>query len=152
MASFCAVMMVKEDKPIIERVVDYYLDLGASRVVVFYDGDPDFEVDDRAGRLDFVHANEAFWHTMQGSRPDCHGRRQVALYRSVIDEMSEDWILFVDCDEFLVSSLPITTALGNVPEGVDILRVRNVEAICGPGDDREVDLGARWFRKRAQRE
>ena len=150
MASFCTVLWAKEEKPVLDRVVDFYLDQGASRVAVFFDEDPDFDMDTRGGRLEFVAANEAFWRDLEGGRPDSHEKRQDTIYRHTISERSEDWILFLDCDEFLVSQRPIAEALDQVPEDVDIVRVQNVEAIWGPGDDRNAPLGARWFRRPAK--
>lgn len=149
MASFCVVLWAKEEKHVLDRVVDYYLERGAHRVAVFFDGDPGFEIDPRDGRLEFVAANEAFWADLQGARPDNHEARQDTIYRHAISQRPEDWILFIDCDEYLVCERPIAEALGQLPDEIEIMRVRNVEAIWGPGDDREAHLGARWFRRPA---
>ncbi|MEL6540768.1 MAG: glycosyltransferase family 2 protein [Pseudomonadota bacterium] len=146
MANFCAVIMAKEEKAVIDRVVDYYLDLGATRAVVYFDGTPDFSMDDRGGRLDFIIADEAFWVPITGRRSEMYDVRQTSMYKYAIEQAYEEWLFFVDCDEYLVSSRPISEILDHVPETEDILRVHNVEAVWGPGDDRDKYLGATWFR------
>lgn len=146
MANFCAVIMAKEEKAVIDRVVDFYLAAGAASAVVFFDGIPDFTMDSRAGRLNFVTCDDAFWQPITGERPKMYDPRQEGLYQHAIKEAYEEWLFFVDCDEFLISDRPISTFLDEVPTDEDILRIANVEAVWGPGDDRDEPLGAHWFR------
>jgi len=148
MATFCAVIMAKEDRSVIDRVVDYYIAKDAEQVVVYFDGEPDFAMDDREGRLRFVACDDSFWQAVIGSgTPELYDTRQVGIYEHAISVVTQDWILFIDCDEYLVSDRPISAFLDEVPASEDILRVPNIEAVWGPGDDRDEHLGARWFRQ-----
>lgn len=146
MATFCAVIMAKEDKSVIDRVVDYYIAKGAAKVVVYFDGDPEFSMDDRGSRLHFIVCDESFWQPITSKIPEIYDIRQIKIYEHAIGMVTEDWIFFVDCDEYLVSDRPISAFLDDVPASEDILRVRNIEAVWGPGDDRNKHLGARSFR------
>jgi len=146
MATFCAVIMAKEDQSVIDRVVDYYIAKGAAKVVVYFDGEPDFSMDDRGDRLRFIVCDESFWQPITGGTPEAYDIRQVGIYEHAISSVSQEWVFFVDCDEYLVSDRPISAFLDDVPAAENILRIPNVEAVWGPGDNRDEHLGARWFR------
>ncbi len=146
MATFCVVLITNDGKAVVDRFIDHYVGLGADRIAVFFDSAPDFEIDDYDGRVETTVCDDEFWESIAGERPDVFNIRQRALYSFVLSCRSEDWIFFVDSDEFLVSSRRMAQILDEVPEDLHILRIKNVEAVWGPGDDRNAPLGARWFR------
>ncbi len=146
LTSFCVVLVANEAREPIERFIDHYLGLGAAQVSVFYDGTADFSLPDREGRVVFTNCDTEFWKKLLGARPVIWNDRQRGLYAHAIEQRQEDWVLLIDCDEYLVSERPVSDVLSDIPSDIDIVRIRNVEAIWGPGDDRHSLLGARWFR------
>jgi hypothetical protein len=146
MATFSVVIVAKEDRSIIDRLVDYYLGIGAKQITVYYDGTAEFEPVERPGLFTFVQCTDYFWKELGTVRPDALEQRQAALYGHALDRSDADWLLLVDTDEILAGDEPVAQALDRIPAGVDVLRVPNAEAIWSPDDDPNVDFGARCFR------
>jgi hypothetical protein len=147
MATFSVVIVAKEDHSILDRLVAYYLGIGAEHITIYYDGSADFEPAERPGLFTFIHCTEQFWKDeIRVVRPDALEERQAILYSHALDRTDTDWLLLVDSDELLAGDEPVGPALDLIPADVDVLRVPNAEAIWSPDDDPYADFGTRSFR------
>ena len=80
MATFSVVIVAKEDRSIIGRLVDYYLGIGAKHITIYYDGSADFEPVDRPGLFTFIQCTAQFWREIGQVRSEALEGRQALLY------------------------------------------------------------------------
>ena len=139
--------MMRETPDVIRRFAAFYRAAGAERILVYYDG----ALDDRGGMVpDDVVLTECtaeFWkETCVVGRPDHLEAAQGKVYSHAARTNTSDWLLVVDADEFLVGG-SIRSMLSRVPDEIEALRIRNVEAAWGPGDDITRPFASTDFRK-----
>ncbi|MCB1418178.1 MAG: glycosyltransferase family 2 protein [Notoacmeibacter sp.] len=145
MAGFSVVTMVREDPAIIEHFARYYAALGADRIFICFDGytpEPELAAQGR----ELVVVDEDFWRIAGISRPDALEARQHAAYAHCLARCETDWLLVVDCDEYVFGPRPVATFLDGVPQDVDGIRLRTAEAVWGEGDELSEPWGSSHFR------
>lgn len=146
--TFCVCAMVREDADILVRFSDYYLDLGAQEVLLFYDGIP--PEDPRLDRpnLTLVACDDSFWAAQpERVRPRSVDAAQGICYRVARQRSTADWLWITDADEFLIAPTPVSDLLAAIPADVSALRIPTAEAVWGPGDDPDKDFGCTYFRR-----
>jgi hypothetical protein len=131
--TFQVVTMALERADLINRFTRYYLDIGASKVVVCHDGPVPAGVT-RADAIEHIALDDAFWAAAPEPRPDDHLFRQKVAHQYAVEHADTDWTLVVDIDEYLAAPTPFAQVLGRLPPQDQSIRIRNAEAVWGPGD------------------
>jgi hypothetical protein len=141
------VATVKATLPEYLAFAAHHLDLGAHRVWLHLDdpADPAFDLLEGRKGLRAIRCDDAYWQRLCGGRPDTHQERQTRNATRLFRRAPVDFLLHVDVDEFLISDIDIPTALSNLPQGQDILRVEPFEALHDPGLPDDI-FTARHFR------
>lgn len=146
MASFSVCILARETPDVLARIVNHYLRLGATRVRIFFDGEAkEAQIPEQDG-LDFVVCDLEFWNRHIGQPPSDLDHAIQTVFRVAHESAITDWQFFCDADEFLVSEQPISQILDRVHVSEVALRVMNVEAIWGPGDDPRNEFGCTYMR------
>jgi len=150
MASFTVVSMVKEDPEFLKVFCRFFTDLGAARIVLYYDGSAEeaasLEVLAKLGPVTTIACDDAFWTTEGVSRPQVVSHRQTHLFTKAFMEADTDWLLACDADELLITETPFQAWLDTVPAEVEAVKFPTAEAVWGPGEDIEAAFSNRHFR------
>ncbi len=125
--------MVLERPDIINRFIHYYQGIGASHLALYHDGPVPDGLTTGDG-ITHTAMDAAFWANQESARPADHILRQLIAYEESVRTDASEWSLIVDIDEFLTSPIPISQILQRLGPDEDALRIRNVEAVWGPGD------------------
>ncbi|MCB1381795.1 MAG: glycosyltransferase family 2 protein [Notoacmeibacter sp.] len=145
MAGFSVVTMVREDPAIVGHFARYYRSLGAERIFICFDGyTPEPEL--AAPGRELIVIGDDFWRMAGGKRPEALEARQHAAYAHCLARCQSEWLLVVDCDEYVFGPEPVAALLDTVPDGIDGIRLRTAEAVWGHGDDVTMPWGATHFR------
>jgi len=143
--TFQVVALALERADLINRFATYHLGVGAKRVVIYHDGPLDPGLHHGNNIQHFV-ADDGFWASLGITRPEDSNQRQRAVYGHAAEQAEVDWTFPLDIDEFLVAPTPLAQSLSRIPASDLALRIRNEEAVWGPGDRLGSTLGATWFR------
>lgn len=132
----CATVL--EPAPLICAFAAHYRALGASKITLFLDA-PDPDLAERLRKLPTCHVvqcDEPYWTDVRGKRkrPPSHIKRQLENVYACAQECEADWLLHVDADEFLTSTVPVSACLTALPDVVDCVKVNNVERIFPAGE------------------
>ena len=144
--SFSVVAVVLETQNVLRRFVDYYIDLGAVEIVLFYDGVVPDELKDLGEKVKVVQCDDGFWDRLGTPRPYLFFARQNAIYQAHAPAAQGEWLLVVDADEFVLGDGPVKDLLVRVPEEVVSLRLPTAEAVYAPDDDEDAIFGSTWYR------
>ena len=115
------------------RFAAHHIDAGADLVHIYLDApDPEaFAALDDHPNCRVTVCDDAYWKTCVGQRPAMVEPRQSAnashAYRRHADL---DWIAHLDVDEFLVGARPVGETLAALPDDIDTVRVRPMEALA----------------------
>ncbi|MWD30032.1 hypothetical protein E0K89_021380 [Aquicoccus sp. SCR17] len=109
----------------------HYLALGASEIQVFLDR-PQATCASLLARLPGVTVtlcDGEHWARASrfGRRPDTVTQRQLENAALAYARSGVDWLMHVDCDEFLLPTLPFHEILAGAPDNVEYLHFRNLE-------------------------
>lgn len=150
MYDFEVVVMTNAPLAQIEFFCKKYLDLGASKISIYYDRN-DFALNDERVLCVNVYGN-LFWNGIGMTRPSLVEDRQREIYNYAYRKASTDWVLFVDIDEFIHFNGNLEKVLKICPENVPGIRFPTIEAVFAY-DQRNLyeDFGARLFRKSGNR-
>jgi hypothetical protein len=114
----------------IQAFIAYHLQLGASKIHIFFDDpdDPAFSVvrgipGVRATRCDSKH-----WERYNG-RPEQHQNRQARNAMRAYFSTSVSWLCHIDIDEFLFPKQSISEIVSSLPAEQSMLRMEPFEAI-----------------------
>ena len=144
MADLAVVSMMRETPDVIERFIEYYRRLGASDILIYFDG-PEAERPDVAGARFIMLTPQRL--AALGSVGDALSDRQQCCFRDAYDHrVSADWMLVVDADEFVFGDCSLQELLDAVPEQVEAVVFPTAEAVWGPGDDPLEAFGCTVFR------
>lgn len=145
-ATFSVTVMMREDRDVVERFISFYRHAGAEHIYIYFDGatEPLAGLDLTSVTLEAC--TPEFWHALCGGRPQTLDGCLWATHKYSAMRHSSDWLLVVDADEFLVGG-SVSEMLALVPDDIEALRLRNVEAVWGPGDDLLEPFGCSYFRK-----
>jgi hypothetical protein len=145
--------MMRESPDVVRRFCQYYRQIGAEDVLMFWDGNPRgeerhaLENAARAGGSSLVFCDDDFWRGLGVDGPNLHLEAlQSRIYHFGYEQCKSDWMFFWDADEFLVSPVSVSDVLKAIPEDVQSLRVQNFEAVWGPDDDSSEAFGCSYFR------
>lgn len=144
--TFSVTAMMREEPEVVQRFVDFYRAAGAETIFVYFDGPVDLLAGLDLAGVELIECNEAFWQKTSGGRPAALAQGLWATHTRSANHHGSDWLLIVDADEFLTGG-SIRDMLAHVPGHVESLRVRNVEAVWGPGDDITKAFGSTHFRR-----
>ncbi|MFC0588225.1 glycosyltransferase family 2 protein [Novosphingobium aquiterrae] len=143
-ADFEVVVMALCPEEHFRRFCDYYLDQGASRILVFHDGDPGFSPNDC--RIEATVCDSAFWAATGQERPFSVEERQRFIYRQVYARCQARWLLIVDIDEFVFGPKPLDRFFGALDGEPDCVRFTSAEAVYLASENLTRDFGASTFR------
>lgn len=146
MASFSVCVLARENPKVLKRVVTHYSMLGADRVRIFFDGEKDEAQVPEIEGMDLKVCDKAFWMREIGALPDDLNHAIRTVFQFAHESATSDWQFFCDADEFLVSKRPIDRLLQDLPADAEALRVMNLEAVWGPGDDTSKEFGCTYMR------
>lgn len=150
--SFSVTLCARESLSVLRSFVEYYQRAGAEQIFLYIDDEK--EVSDAAcGALkpyrlvSVTGCDGDFW---KKEYPDedvpTLTQKQVALRDRAIALNKSDWLFFCDADEFIVGDQPIGKALAQVPKSFHGVRLKNSEAVWGPGDDIAQPFGSTYER------
>lgn len=133
---------VKAERVALETFVAWHLDLGATRVVIYFDDPDDPGAALLAGlgpRVVSVRCDAAHWAGF-GKRPGKKTARQTMNVQHAYDRTDLDWLAHVDVDEFILPVvLPgeavapsVAARLAAVPPDAPFVRMRPYEALAQP--------------------
>lgn len=134
------VTTVKAPDDLIERFIQHYLDMGASKMYIFLDSPNEQLIHKKINdeRISFFFCDPEFWEKRQhfhslrykkGERSDFVEYRQYhnLLHASSICET--EWLLNVDIDELLFSMIDINEELSRIPDNIFTVLIRPLEAV-----------------------
>ena len=145
MASYEVVAMVQDTPARLEVFARYYNRMGAERVTLFYNGKPDeavFEIDG----IDLVVCDDEFWKSRGLAQTASVEDRQRAVYNYHYPRCHAEWMLVVDCDEFVFGETGIGEFLDEAPASSMAVRVNSAEAVFTNSDDIGREFSASHFR------
>lgn len=131
--TWAVVATVDEPAPLIIAFVAHALSLGPKALHLFLDRpNPEAEAALRGlPNLHMVVCDDAHWEiSRNGKRPKLHVWRQRVNTEHVFKRIDADWLVSIDCDEFLRGDLGRDLALQ--PEAVDFLRIPVAERVLPP--------------------
>ena len=142
---FDVVAFVCEPTEVLRRFASHYLSTGARCVHIYFDGVCTQPLDCCDGRIKIINCSDDFWSLHKAHRPSTLEERQRFIYNLVYSTSYADWLLVVDADEFVVSSVPLRTLLKAASSKVNAIRFTSIEAVYGSQDDVNVPFGASLF-------
>ncbi|MFA8443241.1 MAG: glycosyltransferase family 2 protein [Yoonia sp.] len=119
--TWAVVATVDEPPALVQAFVAWYLSLGAAQIFIYCDN-PDDPVQNLLAHLPqvtVVLCDDDHWLRVGKSRPRRHQVRQVRNARDAYVAMDAEWLLHCDADEFLSPGMPVSDALGAVPDESD---------------------------------
>lgn len=139
-STWSLVTTVKAPDELIEKFINHYLNLGASKLYIFLDSPNEQEIHNNLfdERIIFFLCDENFWverehfHPVRykkGERPDYVEYRQ---YHNLIHTSSickTEWLLNVDVDELLFPMADIDEELSHIPRNIFSALIRPLEAV-----------------------
>ncbi len=136
-ATWSIVATVCEDLKVIQTFVAHHLILGADAITLYFDdpNDPAFEQVAALGRVTAIKCDDAHWN---GNRPAAHQARQKYNANHAYAAAKTDWIIHIDADELITSTVPVTKALAQHATETQTLRLIPAEAL---ENRRDPDLG-----------
>jgi hypothetical protein len=154
-SSFSVVCLARESPEVLLHFIDYYLNLGADSVYIYYDGErselsSEFvrEIQGKAVYLTFC--DELFWQTHLGEMANVLHKKQIAIYQKAHAACRSKWLFVTDADEYILPYQSVQEILERIPDSIDSFSLAAVEAVWGPNDDLERAFGSTWFRRRFQ--
>jgi hypothetical protein len=142
--SVCA--MMREEPEVVQLFINHYRAAGAECIRIFHDAPISRLAGLDLDGVELVECDAAFWAPLCGARPVSLDVALETVHKLAVRDMTTDWLLLVDADEFLVGG-PVRDMLARVPTDVESLRIRNAEAVWGPGDDIALPFGSTYFRR-----
>lgn len=128
----CATIRAPADD--ILRFAAYHLEAGAQRLYIYLD-EPNPEAEARLSahpKVRVTTCDAAYWDRTTGRRPVKHQVRQTKNATHAYQRRAEvDWLIHMDVDEFLVSDLPVSDLLADLPPTQRICRIRPMELLAG---------------------
>ncbi|WP_447529194.1 glycosyltransferase family 2 protein [Vreelandella sp. TE19] len=138
--SWSVVCTARAPQDIINKVVEHHLELGASRIFLFFD-DPTMAYPYKDQRVKNTICDDDYW---KGKRPEgVDDRQRVNLTRSHRWTWT-DWTTHIDMDELIhiTRGMDVASELAAVPEDVDSVLMPPLEAVYlneEPGADNAFD-------------
>lgn len=144
------VATVKAAPEKVAAFVAHHLELGASRIWLYFDDpeDPAFPALSRLRRVTAIRCDDDHWARLSG-RPERHQNRQSKNARAAYRACKLAWLAHIDVDEFLNLAQPeaetIADILATLPPAQWTLRVEPFEAMNDPSLTDDI-FTARQFR------
>lgn len=133
MPTWAVVATVDEPTPLVLAFVAHCLSMGPKAVHLFFDR-PNPTAHAALLGIANVHVtdcDEVFWQASRsGKRPKLHVWRQRQNTERVFLTTDADWLVSIDCDEYLRGDL--VSDLANQPDDVDFLRIPVAERVLPP--------------------
>lgn len=145
--TWAIVATVDEPAPLIIAFVAHTLSLGPKALHLFLDRpNPEAEAALRGlPNLHLVVCDDAHWTiSRNGKRPKLHVWRQRVNTEHIFKSTDADWLVSIDCDEFLRGD--VVTDLAAQPAAVDFLRIPVIERVLPP-DHQQTGLFDGIFRR-----
>lgn len=118
----------------------YHRQLNPKRQIYFIDN-PDFYTQTELDLLDSIKGSniilcdDLYWNA-QGGRPEILPERQISNISYARKFFDSEWLLHIDVDELLHTSLDIGQILSTQPREVSEFRIQNVERLIVRGQER----------------
>ena len=127
------VSTIKADLADVVNFAAWHLELGAHRLFLYLDTPhPEAEhILKTHPKIWVLVTDEVYWDK-RGGRPAMHQPRQSKNARHAYRRAADlDWITHIDVDEFLLPRQNISGLLADMPQDVQCLRIRPIEALDG---------------------
>ncbi|MEO0939657.1 MAG: glycosyltransferase family 2 protein [Pseudomonadota bacterium] len=118
------------------RFAAHHLEAGAHRLYIYLDAPSvAYQALKAHPKIRPTLCDDAHWTKLNGKRPVKHQVRQTLNATHAYRRRAEvDWLIHIDCDEFLVADQPIDRILSALPAGTTSARVRPMEQLAGARD------------------
>jgi len=133
--SICSITTLRAPLEQVRAWTSYHLNLGVSRMYLYFDDPADPAVDALADnpRLTCIRCDEQHWPGGRKARekltlPQRQWFNAKDAWRRAGSE-GHDWLLHFDCDELIRSPVPLPELLSATSRQVDVLRFRTLEAV-----------------------
>ena len=127
---------VNEPLDLLVAFVSHYLEMGAEEVHLYLDK-PHPEAEALfAGhpKVKLTRCDGDYWAVVSPKgRPMGHPARQMMNAKHQYQDLTYDWLLMCDADEYVLSKQDLGTVLAAVPARIDFVRVRVAERVLPPG-------------------
>jgi hypothetical protein len=147
--SFSVCMLCNEDVKFVHKFVDFYLLSGAKEIFIYLDFGAPTPLYEHNEKIIIVKCEEIFIESGQPKRPQSFHFIQKIVYMHAFKQLSADWLLVCDVDEFVAGNRPLLEVLQEVPSDWQFIRIPVAEAIWGPGDSTGAAYECTYFRTRA---
>lgn len=129
--TWAVVATVDEHPAVVQAFVAWHLTQGAAHVFLYCDrpNDPVREKLAHLRQVTVLACDETHWERIGKSRPRRHQVRQVRNARDAYARTDADWLVHIDADEFLWSSLPIAQHLSALADDTDSLIIPVAERV-----------------------
>lgn len=155
---FSVVTMIKEEPEILGRFVDYYLQLGADHIYIWFDGEEGGDVfrdapiaSDRTRCSVFSMSNQDWIDAVGKENETDFDSRHDYIHMKTQNISVSKWLLTVDADEFFWPDGSVDGMLESLPPSVVSLQVPVAEAVWGPEDMLGQPFACTYFRKPLRR-
>ncbi|MGR3805423.1 glycosyltransferase family 2 protein [Marinibacterium profundimaris] len=145
--------MVSEPEPLILAFVAHWLELGASRITLYFDTAAP-AIGRRLERIpecEVIQCDAAFWGASPLDRPALKVHRQADNLNRSYRESDLDWMVHVDADEFLVPDQPLAQILAGMPDDVDVVSMPVAERMYDGAPEPDTIFGGVFRRSHRAR-
>jgi hypothetical protein len=150
--SFGTITTCRENPEQVREFVNYYLNLGAAAMVIYFDDpqDPAMDLFREEPRVICRPCDDSHWLRLLGRPPRTFTERQVKNIEdgtSILRERGVAWIATIDVDELLYAPVPVANILSNVDGRIDIVLAKPLEAIHHEDMREGLQFRSSWFRE-----
>lgn len=130
------VATVSEPLPLLMAFTAHHIAAGADQVTLYLD-DPDPKVSitlETSPKCRVIQCDTAYWssHSKNG-RPTDHRLRQTFNANDALNHADVHWLIHMDADEFLTSTIDIAEELSHLEPDIEAARVQNQERVYQRG-------------------
>jgi hypothetical protein len=133
-AKWGIVSTIKAPAADVLRFAAYHLEQGAHRLYIYLDA-PDpaaYGALKAHPKIRVTETDDSYW-AKHGKRPAKHQPRQTINAADAYAKRAEiDWLIHIDCDEFIAAPQPLGEILAGLPSDCLCSRMRPVEVLAGP--------------------
>lgn len=141
-------MVALSEKYFLDVFSAYYLEQGAEKIRIFFDGKTDCVFDSE--KVEIINCDDTFWQQIGTPRPAGIEARQRAIYHYAYAQCHDEWCLIVDIDEFVFGSVPLKDYLSNIDSNIQAVRFLSAEAVYS-SKDIDKPFGGNLFRTTASK-
>ena len=140
------VATVRARNEYVDWFIRHYLEHGAYQIILFFD-DSNVSFSRETTRVVGVICDEQYWKSIGKIRPNEVENRQLANLDYAISLTQTEWLLHVDVDELVTSTIEIGEILGQQSEDVFSIVAPPMEAVYESSPSAANAFETRWFKR-----